>query len=74
MAMKDVTFSIGEDWWTDYIASYPEGTQLAAKQAIKAGIKERVTEFRIRQKAEELNAQLRDYEAAQRAKISTSEV
>ena len=74
MAMKEVTFSIGEGWWADYIASTPEATIAAAKAEIKATIKDRVTEFRIRQKAEELNAILRDYEAAQRAKISATEV
>ena len=74
MAMKEVTFSIGEDWWADYIASIPEATIAAAKAAIKATIKERVTEFRIRQKAEDLNAILRDFETTQRARIATPEV
>ncbi len=74
MVMKDVTFSIGDTWWDDYVASTPEATIAAAKLLIKDTIKKRVTEFRIRQKAEELNAILRDYETAQRARISGPEI
>ena len=73
MAIQSVTFSIGEGWWADYIASTPEGTAAAAKAMIKERIKEHVTEWRIRQKAEELNATLRTYEAAQRARIAEVE-
>lgn len=74
MAAVQIQFSIAEGIWDDYLAIQPGSTDaeklLAAKQAIKNDfIKPKVYDFRIREKQEALNAELRAFSEVQTARL-----
>lgn len=72
--MATINLTIADGIWADYLAIQPGSTDaeklLAAKLAIKDGwIKPKVYDFRIREKQEALNAELRAFSEVQTARL-----